>query len=283
MTRVWRVTLALWQIMEERRLGLLAAGVAFFGMLAVFPALAALIGLFGFFADPAVVEEALELGSEFLPEEALDLIEAQIVDLLSTTSRTLGIASVFSLLMAAWWARLGVDALIRGLTAIYGGSPRSGLRSTATALALTGILIAVGVTALAAMLVIPIVMAVFSPFIPVDSWIPLLTETLRWGISIAVLVVGLGLFYRYGPNREDSARSPFLSAGLLLALALWSAASLGFTLYLTYFDTYNEIYGSIGAAIVLMLWFYISAYAVLVGGALNFILEERHPPGQRPR
>ena len=267
--------------MGERRLGLLAAGVAFFAMLALFPALAALIGIFGFLADPAVVEEALELGSEFLPEEALQLIEAQIADLLDTASPALGLTSAISLLMAAWWARLGVDALVQGLTAIYGGSPRGGIRSTVTAIALTVILIGVGVTALAAMLVIPIFLAIFSPFIPVGSWVPFLAETLRWGISITVLVVGLGIFYRYGPNRPESARSPFLSAGLLLALALWSAASLGFTLYLSYFDTYNEIYGSIGAAIVLMLWFYISAYAVLMGGALNFILEETRIPAGR--
>jgi membrane protein len=272
--RVWSVTLAVWRIMGERRLGLLAAGVAFFAMLALFPALAALIGIFGFVADPVVVEEALELGSEFLPEEALELIEAQIADLLDTASPALGLTSAISLLMAAWWARLGVDALIQGLTAIYGGNPRGNIRSTLTAITLTVILIAVGVTALAAMLVIPIFLAIFSPFIPVGSWVPVLAEALRWGVSIAVVVVGLGVFYRYGPNRPESGRSPFLSAGLLLALALWSAASLGFSLYLSHFDTYNEIYGSIGAAIVLMLWFYISAYAVLMGGALNFVLED---------
>jgi membrane protein len=110
-------------------------------MLALFPALAALIGLFGFVADPVVVEEALELGSEFLPEEALELIEAQIADLLDTASPALGLTSAISLLMAAWWARLGVDALIQGLTAIYGGNPRGNIRSTLTAITLTVILI----------------------------------------------------------------------------------------------------------------------------------------------
>jgi membrane protein len=263
--------------MAERRLGLLAAGVAFFAMLAIFPALGALIGLFGFLADPAIIEDGLDVAAEFLPEDALSLIQSQTADLMNTASRTLGVASALGLLVAAWSARLGVDALIQGLTVIYGGSPRAGLWNIVTALTMTLVLIGVGVTAMAAMLIAPLILAILSPFIPVGSWIPLLAETLRWAISITVLVCGLGIFYRYGPNRPESSRSPFFSPGLFLALVVWAAASAGFSLYLTHFDSYNEVYGSIGAAIVLMLWFYISAYSVLLGAALNFVLEE---PGE---
>lgn len=264
----------LWRLMGERRLGLIAAGVAFFAILALFPALAALIGLFGLFADPAVVKDMLDVAAEFLPEDALELIERQIADLLGAPPETLGLASAISLVAAIWWARVGVDALIQGLTAIYGGSPRSGLRGTVAAVALTVILIGVGLTALAAMLIVPILLAIFSPFIPVGSWVPLLAEALRWAIAVTVLVIGLGIFYRYAPNRPIRLRSPFLSPGLVLALGLWAAASLGFTLYVSYFDTYNEVYGSIVAVVVLMLWFYISSYAVLMGAALNYLLEE---------
>lgn len=253
---------------------MVAAGVAFFAMLALFPALAALIGLVGFVLDPAVISDFLEIGSEFLPEDALRLIEAQTNDLLGADPASLGLTSAISLLAAAWSARLGVDALIRGLTVIYGGGPRNGFWSILTALAMTSVLIGVGVTALAAMLIVPIVMAIISPFIPLGSWIPSVAEALRWAISIAVLIIGLGILYRFGPNRQEGSRSPFLSYGLFLALTLWALASMGFSIYLSHFDSYNEIYGSIGAVIVLMLWFYISAYAVLIGAALNYVLEE---------
>jgi membrane protein len=277
---VLSVALAVWNLMGERRLGLTAAGVAFFAMLALFPSLAALIGLFGLVADPGVVADVLEIGAEFLPEDALALVETQIADLLSARADTLGVASAISILAAIWWARLGVGALIQGLTAIYGGTPRSGVRSNVAAVVLTVILIGVGTVALAAMLIVPVFLAIFSPFIPVGSWVPILAEVLRWGISATVLVIGLGIFYRYGPNRPERMRSPFLSPGLILALGLWGAASLGFTVYLSYFDTYNEVYGSLVAAIVLMLWFYLSAYAVLLGAALNHVLEEPQVPSR---
>jgi membrane protein len=278
---VFSVALAVWNLTGERRLGLIAAGVAFFAMLALFPALTALIGIFGLVADPAVVSDVVDIGAEFLPEDALLLVEGQIADLLSAPVETLGLASAISLLAAIWWARLGVDALLQGLTAIYGGTPRGGVRSTVAAIALTIILIGVGLVALAAMLIVPLFLAIFSPFIPVGSWVPILAEILRWGISVTVLVIGLGIFYRYGPHRPERMRSPFLSPGLILALGLWGAASVGFTVYMSFFDTYNEVYGSLVAAIVLMLWFYISAYAVLLGAALNNVLEEQQEAARR--
>jgi len=261
-------------LMGERRLGMMAAGVAFFAMLALFPALAAVIGLIGVWADPIVVEDALEVAAEFLPRDAYELIEEQTAQLLDADAPALGLTSIISLLAAAWSARLGVDALMQGVNAIYGGTARGGIRNLFVALSLTVVLIAVGVTALFAMLIAPLILALITPFIPPGSWFPIVIEILRWAISLAVLVVGLGVFYRYGPYRPETARSPFFSPGLLLALCLWAAASAAFTLYLSYFDNFNEVYGSIGAVIVLMLWFYLSAYAVLLGAALNFTLEE---------
>jgi membrane protein len=130
------------------------------------------------------------------------------------------------------------------------------------------------VTALAAMLVIPIFLAIFSPFIPVGSWVPVLAESAALGRVDRGGGGRAGRFLSLWPEPAGKRAQPVPVSGIVLALALWSAASLGFSLYLSHFDTYNEIYGSIGAAIVLMLWFYISAYAVLMGGALNFVLED---------
>ncbi len=270
----WRRLMLVWRVMGERQLGLIAAGVAFFAMLAIFPALAALIGLVGFWADPGVVQETLDLMAEFVPAEAHAILTDQTSRLIGAAPQTLGWASGVSLLLAAWSARLGVGALAQGLNAIYGGTQRGGLWDMAVALALTGVLIGVGVVAVATILVTPLVLAVLTPFLPPGSTIPQIAGLARWFVAVTALVVGLGLFYRYGPNRPEGQRSPFLSPGLLLAMALWGGASAAFTIYVTNFGNYNEVYGSIGAAVALLMWFYISAYAVLIGAALNYALEK---------
>lgn len=275
-----RQALEVWRVMGERHLSMFAAGVGFYAMLAVFPAIGAVIALVAFWADPAIVQDLLDLLAEFAPEDALTVITDQTQRLVATTSRTLGWASILSLLAATWSARLGVGALAQGLNAIYGGSQRGGLWDILVALALTGVLIGVGTIAVAAILFAPLVLALVSPFLPADSLLPRLAELIRWAVAIAAVVTGLALFYRYGPNRPNGRRSRFLSPGLALAMALWSGASIGFTLFVANFGNYNEVYGSIGAAIALLMWFYISAYAVLIGGALNYVLETDPAPAQ---
>lgn len=273
-------TRAVLQLMGERRLGLIAAGVAFFSMLAIFPAVAALISLVGFLADPVAVEQVLDMADDFLPQEAASIMADQIDRLTSTANEALGLASIISLLMALWSARLGVGALIQGMTAIYGADPRSGVRGTALALFLTVVLMGVGVIAITAMLLAPVTLSVLDRFLPGDSLVPLIAEITRWTVALLALIVGLGLFYRYGPNRPKDQRSPFLSYGLFLALLLWSLASVGFSIFLANFGNYNEVYGSIGAVIALLMWLYISAYAVLIGAALNHVVERSDQSGQ---
>jgi len=271
--RAWQRLWLAWTVMGERQLSLVAAGVAFYGMLAVFPAIAALIAVVGFWSDPIVVQDTLNLLAEFLPPEAFAIVSDQTQRLIAATSRNLGWASIVSVLAAAWSARLGVGALAQGLNAIYGGSLRSTLWDMALALGLTAVLIGVGIVAIAAILLAPLVLAAVTPFLPPGSSVPLIAETVSWGVSALALIVGLGLFYRYGPNRPDGRRSPFLSPGLFLAMTVWGLASVGFTLFLANFGNYNEIYGSIAAVIALLMWFYLSAFAVLIGGALNYALE----------
>lgn len=267
---------AVWRVMGDRHLGLIAAGVGFFALMAIFPAVAALIALVGFWADPAIVRDTLDLLSEFLPDEAFIVIADQIERLTGVASETLGLASVVSLLVAIWSARLGVGALVQGMTAIYGAPPRHGLRSIALALTMTALLILVGVIAVAAMLFTPVILALIGRFLPDDSILPFIAEILRWVVALIALVVGLGLFYRYGPNRPRPPRGRFFTPGLFLALFLWGTASVGFSIFLSNFGNYNEIYGSIGAVIALLMWLYISAYAVLIGAALNYTIEKQN-------
>lgn len=258
-----RILRGIWNAVGERHIGLIAAGVAFFAFFAVFPAAAALIAVWGLWADPMVIETQIEMLEEFVPEEALDLLATQIDRLVEANESTLGWTTAISILVTLWSARLGVGALMQGINAAHGTANRGGIWHLIAAFTLTLTLMGVAMVALALTIVLPIILA----FIPLGGFAGTVVEFGRWAVAIIVVVFGTSLIYRYGPNNKR--RTAWFSAGLLLAVTLWAAASAGFSWFLTNFGNYNEIYGSIGAVIALLMWFYISAYAILLGAVLN--------------
>ncbi|WP_424968511.1 YihY/virulence factor BrkB family protein [Dinoroseobacter sp. S375] len=255
---------------DDWNLGLISAGVAFYGLLAIFPALAAVIAIWGLVADPLVVDQQMALLANIMPGDAYHLIDAQIDALTHTTSATLGKATIISILAALWSTRAGVSALMRGLNAIYGTPNRKSWRHYLAALSLTGVLVLVALVALTAVVVTPIVLS----FLPLGPWAELALRLARWIVAIGVLLAGLAIVYRYGPNRS-CVRMRWLTPGALAVVVLWAAASLGFSFYLSNFGNYNEVYGSIGAVIALLMWLYISSFLLLLGGGLNVELEQR--------
>ena len=166
--------------------------------------------------------------------------------------------------MSRWSARAGVAALMQGLNAIYDAPNRSGLSHYLRAFVLTFSLIGVMLVAMACIVVLPVVLA----YLPLGPWVNLGVDVLRWCVGVAVLVAGFAVIYRLGPNLQG-ARQRLISPGALFAVVGWLAASTGFSVYLQNFGRYNEIYGSLGAVIVMLMWLFISAYLVLLGGALN--------------
>lgn len=259
-----RFCLTLYTVSDQRNIGLIAAGVAFFGLLAIFPGLAALIAVFGVFADPLVIQDQLALLTDLMPPDAHALLTDQVTRLIWSGDGTLGLASLASVLVAMFLARRGVDALLKGLNAVYGGQRRGGLAQAAAVLVITLGMVLAGVVALLAVLILPVVLTVF-PLGGVAGWLALLG---RWAIALGMVTLWLWVFYRIGPNRP----APVLWPGLLTALVLWVAASAGFSLYIGNFGSYNEVYGSIGAVIALLTWLYLSAYVVLLGGVVNALL-----------
>lgn len=264
---LWSVYLAA----ERSHLTLIAAGVAFFGMLAVFPAMAALIAIFGLLADPVVVETQFELMQDVIPAEAYGLFEAQLSRLLSARSETLGWATILSTGLALWSARAGVAALMRGLNVIHGGRNRSGFRHYAVALLLTISLIGIAVATLLVVVVAPLVLA----FLPLPMGVGLALSAIRWLAALFILMAALGLLYRFGPNLS-AERMAWITPGSIFVVVTWLAASMGFSAYLSNFGSYNEVYGSIGAVVAMMMWLYISAYLVLFGAVLNVELTGSH-------
>jgi membrane protein len=260
----WRAGRHVFHLMDEKHLGLIAAGVAFYAILAIFPGLAATIALWGIVGDPALALEQLEEFRAVIPADVYRLLAGQLVKLATTDGLTLGWASVLSFAFALWSARAGVAALMQGLNAIYDAPNRSGLAHYIRAFLLTFSLIGVALVAMGCIVVLPIVTAI----LPLGPWANAWVEALRWVVGVSVLLAGFSVIYRLGPNL--SGRRPrMISPGASFATAGWILASVGFSLYLRNFGTYNEVYGSIGAVIVMLMWLFISAYLVLLGGALN--------------
>jgi membrane protein len=256
----------------EKNAGLISAGVAFYGLFAIFPGIAATISLFGILADPIVVESQLNLMAGLMPDGVFQLFQTQIDGLLNAGSATLGVTTLVSIGLALWSARTGVAALIRGLNAIFNRPNRGSIRHVLVALLLTICLIGIAIVALLMVVVAPIFLAV----IPFNTDQAVLLELFRWSLVVAVLFVGLGLLYRYGPNRRY-ARMGWVTPGAFVVVAFWLAMSAAFSAYVANFATYNEVYGSLGAVIALLFWFYLSAYLILVGAALNNTLDRRKP------
>lgn len=260
--------LRLYRRSEQAELSLISAGVAFFGFLALFPATAAVIAIWGTVNDPSVIQTQVDLLKGFLPPEALTLVRSQVQALLEVRGPQLGWATVLSTLFALWSARAGVAALIRGLNAIHQLPNRPGGHHQLRALLLTLALVGLALAAMLVTVVAPLIIAALP--LPGDDAVLLHRANLALGVVLVVASVGLA--YRYGPN-HGPRMPPLFSLGLLVAVVLWALAARGFMLYLANFPSYNRIYGSIGAVVVLLVWLYVSAYTVLLGAAVD---AERH-------
>lgn len=269
-----RDVLSFWQAVFERmdkiQLGLIAAGVAFYAMFAVFPGLAAILALWSLWFDPAVVMVYLDVAHEFLPEGAAEIIDRQVMELTATELTSVGWTSFISFMIATIAARAGVDGLIRGLNAAYGVRTHSTIFGFVLAYVLTLAIMAISLAGLATIVVVPLILN-FMVFAPVRSW---LVAALPWAGMFVIVILGIGILYRYGPNVK-TPRTPILTWGSLFAAMLWAGASLAFSAYLGSFNSYNRIYGSIGTVVALLMWFYLAGYSVLLGALINVELARR--------
>lgn len=269
----WSIGKRVLDAIGEKRLSLIAAGIAFFGILALFPAIAAIIALWGIVGDPQAILPVMERYSVLLPADVFDIISGQITALAAADESTLGWTTLLSIFLALWSARAGVAALMQGMNAVYEERNRGGLAHYLTAFGLTVALILVALVAISAVLLVPAIMAL----VPLGALATVAVEVGRWLVAVGILFLGAGLIYRYGPNRR-AARLPWITPGAVLAVFLWAGASVAFSIYLTNFGNYNEVYGSIGAVIALLMWLFISGFLLLLGAALNAELERHTEP-----
>jgi membrane protein len=253
------------------RLSIIAAGVAFYGLLAIFPGLVALVATYGLFADPVRIEQHVASLSSILPPEAAQVVMTQLRDLVSTNRTALGLGAIGGLLVALWSASSAVRTLMEALNVAYKEEERRGIiRFYGTALVLTfGGVIAV-IVAIALVVGLP----AFLNLIGLDWLVQTVVSLARWPILALLAVVAFAIIYRYGPSRAQP-RWHWVSWGATIAVALWIFGSALFSLYVTRFGNYNETYGAAGAIVILLMWFLLSSYAILIGAEINAEMERQ--------
>ena len=264
----------LWRTYEEfndDRLLAIAAGVVFFGLLAVFPAVTALVSSYGLFADPSTIGANLQTLAVMLPEGSFQIVQDQIARVLEKGSSALGWTFLFGLVLALWSANAGVKAVIDALNVVYDEREKRsfiGLNLLSLSFTIGGI--AALLLMVSAVVAFPLALDYLA--LPPDS--RLIVSLARWPLMFVVLLTALAILYRFGPSRR-APRWEWLSIGTLLAAVLWIAGSAGLSWYLSNFGDYNATYGSLGAAIGLMMWMWMSAIIMLFGAELNSEIEHQ--------
>ena len=248
-----------------------AASVTFYGLLALFPAIASLISIYGLFTDPASLTEQLKGLAGVVPGGGLDIIKAQVAALTSSGHKALGVGAAVGLATSLWSANAGMKSLFDALNVVYHEhEKRSFVRLTLTSLAFTLGAVVFLIVALLAVVALPIALA----FVGLGSLTAVLVDFGRWPVMLAVLTAALGLIYRYGPSRNP-ARWSWVSWGGAIAAVAWVLVSAGFSYYVANFGSYNKTYGSLGAVIGFMTWIWISSMVILLGAELNAELEQQ--------
>jgi membrane protein len=264
----------LWRTYErtgEDRLLAIAAGVVFFGLLAVFPAITALVSCYGLFANPATIGANLQTLALMLPEGSFQIVQDQIARVLMKGNTALGATFLFGLALAIWSANAGVKAVIDALNVVYEErEKRSFIRLNLLSLAFT----TGGIAALLLMVSAVVALPLALDHLGLAPESQIIVSLARWPLLLVILVTALGLLYRFGPSRR-AARWEWLSIGTLTAALLWIVGSSLPSWYLSNFANYDATYGSLGAAIGLMMWMWMSAIIVLCGAELNSEIEHQ--------
>lgn len=262
----WRdVLLRIKERMAADNLSIIAAGVAFYALMAIFPALVALVALYGLAFDPQQVAEQIGALGRMLPQEAADILLAELRDLTQTDRTALGTGAIVGIVIALWSASSGVRTLMHALNVAYGENEKRGfLRFYGTAVLLT----LAALFGFACIIALIVALPLAASFLGLGPVADTLVSLLRWPIVAVAVMVGLSIVYRYGPSREKP-RWSWVSHGAIFATALWVAGSVLFSFYVSHFASYNKTYGSAGAVVILLTWLLLSAYVVLIGAEIN--------------
>jgi membrane protein len=270
--RGWKdILVRVYREISDDRVVAIAAGVTFYILLAIFPAIAALVSIYGLFADPQTISEHLSNASALLPGGAVDVIGEQINRLTAQGETTLGATFLVGLAISLWSANAGIKALIDALNLVYDEKEKRGFfKLNAVSLTFTIGIIGFILLALGAMVVLPIVV----DYVGLGGLAETAIKLVRWPILFVAVAFGIACLYRYGPSR-DKPKWRWVTWGSAFAAVMWIAASMLFAWYAENFGSYNKTYGSLGAAIGFMTWIWLSTIVILVGAELDAEMEHQ--------
>ena len=270
--RGWKdVFVRTYREIQDDRLLALAAGVAFYSLVSLFPAIAAGVSSYALFANVGTISKHLSIASDIVPAGSLDLLGEEISRIAAKSDGKLTFGFLLGLGIALWSANAGMKAIFDALNIIYDEEEKRGiiwlnmvsLFFTVCAIAAVGL-------AISLVVVFPLFLAAFGP---TSLDLPIV-RYLRWPVMFALMILGLSVLYRYGPSRR-LAKWRWLSVGSVFAAVAWLAMSLLFSWYLGNFANYNATYGALGAVVGLMMWMWLSTIVVLVGAELNSEIEHQ--------
>jgi membrane protein len=264
---LWRV----WTQIGKDNVSIIAAGVAFYTMLAIFPAITAFVSLFGLVAEPGAVQEQFANLRGVIPDDAWSILNDQLTAVVSARAKDLSIAAVVALAIALWSAGAGVRALMIALNIAYHEEEkRSVIVFYLTAVLFTIGIGVLGILSLGAIIAVPVVLSI----VDLGPIAAVVLKLLPWLVLAGFMTTALGVLYRYGASRAE-ASTRWVSWGAVVATLLWIAASMVFSIYVSNFSSYNETYGALGAVVILLMWLWISAFIVLLGAELNAEMEHQ--------
>ncbi len=272
--RAWReVAVRVKNEITRDRASIIAAGVAFYGFLAIFPALIALALVYGLMFSPFDVHAQLDPYAWMVPQSVFQLITDQLSNVAKKNDSSLGIGLIASLLLALWSATKGATALMTALNIAYEEAETRGfIERNLRAMALTFGAVIFVILSLALIAAIPAAIPAAVAVVPVPPVVAHALLWLRWLALGLLVVVALAALYGFAPNRRR-AKLRWVSVGAAVACALWLLASLAFSFYVQNFGSYDKTFGSMAAVVVLLMWLYISAFVVIVGAEINSELE----------
>ncbi len=259
-----------WKEAKADQVPLLAAGVAFYAFLAIFPGLIAVVSIYGLFADPATIANQLNSLTTALPEEASKVITDQ-VSALSSRRQTLGVGLILAVLIALWSASAGISNLLTAINVAYDEEEKRGFvkkRLMSLGLTLGAIVFMVIILGLVAVLP-PLLRSVFGT--GALRWV---LQIIGWLVMVLLVAAALAILYRLGPDR-DAPRMRWVSVGAVVATVIWLVASIGFSIYTSTFGNYAKTYGVFAGIVVLLFWLWLTMYAILLGAEINAEAEQQ--------
>ena len=250
---------------------LMASGVAFYAFLAIPSAFAAIVSLYGLVFDPNDVVRQIQAMRGILPGEVIKLLGDQLQSLTSRPRSTLGIGLVLSLSIALWSARSATSSMMSALNIAYEEEEKRGIiQFQLAALGLTAGIVLFAIISLALVAILPAALGL----LPFGDFGKEIASALRWPVLVVLVMIGLAALYRFAPSRQEP-KWRWVTWGAAIATVLWIAGSALFSIYVGQFASYDKTYGSLGAVVVLLMWLYLTCFAVLLGAELNAEIEHQ--------